>query len=474
MGAPMATAQVSITEFAADVNLLNTPLWPKQSEILREFWEGDYGLGVWALGRRSGKTLMAAISATYAACMLSSEYKQRLRPGEKYYVISVANSLDQARIALGQVKDLISGSPILRRLIVKEAVDSLELSNGCVFRALATSSRSGRGMSCPLIIFDELSHAVDSEGNAAGGSLYQALAPSVAQFGALGKILMLSSPWIQSGIFWHSFQQARSGSFPRMQAVQHATWQVNPYIDPAWLEQERARDPQMFAIEFGAEFSQSLSAFLDADSIEQAINRDRGPLPPLDKYKGRYYLSLDPAKGNRDNFVAAIVHLDNEFLTVDLWHEFQPTYANGKKLQVDISQVEAWIVEMHARYKFAKVVLDQYNSLATIQRLQRLMPIEELTWTAVTKTQAYSKLRQLFNSQSIELYPHRKGIEQLKGLIVQYRANGSWSVSGGSGAAVDDYASALAGSVLAARQPRPLVPPPQAFSVWHGPRATYS
>lgn len=65
---------ITISQFTADPGLLNTPLWSKQAEILEEFWQGNYAIAVWALGRRSGKTLMSAIVATYAACMLADEY----------------------------------------------------------------------------------------------------------------------------------------------------------------------------------------------------------------------------------------------------------------------------------------------------------------------------------------------------------------------------------------------------------------
>lgn len=431
---------------------MNLELWPKQAEILQEFWEGNFSLAVWALGRRSGKTLMSAVVATYAACMLSSEYKKHLRPGERFYIVSVANTLDQSRIALQGVKDLINSSPILKPLITRETSDTLELSNGAVFRALPASSRSGRGMACPLLIFDELAHAIDSEGNAAGGSLYQALSPSVAQFGRLGKILMLSSPWIQQGIFWDVFRQADSGQYPYMQRVNLPTWSVNPSISREWLEQERSRDPELFRVEYGAEFTGNVAAFLDSQLIDAAINYDRGALPPLQQFWGQYYLSLDPAKGNRDSYTATIAHYDGDRLVVDLFHQFSATWGDGKKTQVCVSEVEDWILSQHRLYGFRDVVLDQYNSQSTIQRLSGKLYIKELTWTASSKTEAYSKLRELVNAGNLELYPHTKGIQQLKNLTVKYRSGGTWDVSGGTGAAVDDYAAALAGAVLVAKQ----------------------
>ncbi|MBD1845328.1 hypothetical protein H6F89_18335 [Cyanobacteria bacterium FACHB-63] len=142
---------VRISEFARDRNLLNTPLWDKQSEILEAFFTQQSSIGVWALGRRSGKTLMAAIAAVYVGTMLADAYKKYLRSGERFYIITVANTIDQARIALGNIKDLVNGSPILKPMIERETADTLERSNGCVFRAMSASSRSGRGMACPFI-----------------------------------------------------------------------------------------------------------------------------------------------------------------------------------------------------------------------------------------------------------------------------------------------------------------------------------
>jgi hypothetical protein len=324
-------------------------------------------------------------------------------------------------------------------------------------------------MACPLLIFDELAHAVDTEGgNAAGSTLYQALSPSVAQFGSLGKILMLSSPWTQAGIFWDLFKQANSGQFEHMQVVNLPTWQVNPTISKEWLEQEKARDPELFRVEYGAEFTGNVAAFLDSQLIDAAINHDRSPLLPLDKFKGKYYLSLDPAKGGRDAYTDCIVHYDGDRLVVDKFHHFSPSWSDGKKTQISISEVEAWIEEHYKLYGFARVVLDQYNSQSTVQRLRGKLPIEELVWTSPSKTQAFSKLRELFNAGNMELYAHPKAVQQLKNLTVHYRANGIWDVTGGTGAAVDDFASALAGAVLIARrQIRQYEPVPAAsFSTW--------
>ena len=444
------TNRVSIVQFAEDSNLLREKLWPKQREILTDFWSGDYRLGVWSLGRRSGKTFMAAISAIYAAIVMADEYKKQLRPGESFYIVSVANSLDQAKFILNIIRESIEKSPILKSLIVRSTSDTLELSNGAIFKALPSSSRTGRGMSCPMLIFDEAAHFLDTDGNAAGDQLYQALSPSVIQFGKLGRIILLSSPWFQRGIFWDLYKQADSGQYPHLQRVNLPTWEVNPTIEKEELEQVKALDPELFRVEYGAEFNNNLSSFLDGQLLDVAINHDRGPLPPVPHLRGNYYLSLDPAKGARDAYTACIAHYESERLVVDLFHQFSAVWGDGKKNHVSIAEVEDWIIQQDKLYEFKEIVLDQYNSAATIQRLSDRLKIRELTWTASTKTQAYSKLRELVNGGKLDLYPHSKAIQELKNLGVTYRAGGTWSVSGGTGAAVDDFCSALAGCVLIA------------------------
>lgn len=440
---------IRISQFCSENSLLNLQLWEKQSEILEKFWQENYSLAVFALGRRSGKTLMASAVAIYAAIVLEPEYKKHLRANERFYIVSVATTLDQSKIAIQNIKDLVKNSPVLSQLIIRETADSLELSNGAVFKAMPASSRGSRGMPVALLIFDEIAHTIDSEaGNASGYSLYQALAPSVAQFGRLGKILLLSSPWVKSGIFWDLYQQSLSGEFSHMMCVNLPSWEVNPTLSKEFLEQEKRRDPQLFEVEYGAQFSGSVSAFLDWETIDNCVNQTRRELPPIPKFQGRYVLSLDPAKGGRDEYTACIAHYDNDRFVVDLLHKFEPNFSNGKKLQVDVNQVEDWIITKNSEYGFLIVVLDQYNSLSTIQKLTGRVNISELTWTQPNKMKAFGRMKELINAFNFEIYFHDQAIRQLKGLTLKLGSNGNWSVSGGPGAAVDDFASAIAGAVL--------------------------
>lgn len=77
------------------------------------------------------------------------------------------------------------------------------------------------------------------------------------------------------------FKQGSSGSFAHIQVVNLPTWEVNPTISREWLEQEKARVPELFAIEYEANFSQSLAAFIDPSLVDAAINHYYKPITAI-------------------------------------------------------------------------------------------------------------------------------------------------------------------------------------------------
>jgi hypothetical protein len=428
-------------------------LWPKQQEILDNLFADNVNHAIWALGRRSGKTFMAAIAALYM-CFVQDEYFiKKVRKGEKWYIIAVANDLGQSKIALDNIRQLIVNSPFEQE-ITRETSLEIEIRNGCVFQAIPASARASRGKAVVGIIQDELAFSIEGDANRGAEAMYTALAPSIAQFGKHGKIIELSSPYLTSGLFFEHFKQAQSGEFPGMQALQVPTWEINPSL--AWgcdfLENARKKDEETFYVEFGAQFRASNSVLLAPEIVDIAVNKDRSILPPNIEYKGTYVLALDPARGGvgRDDYTAVIVHYEGERLIIDKFHAFEPDFEIAGKKEVNIAKVDDWIREHHRIYDFQSIILDQFNSSASIQNLSKDYPISELAWSTSTKMKAFSKMKELFNAGLIELYPHKKAVWQLKNLSVIYRNSGQWNVTGGKESGIDDYAFALAGAVLEA------------------------
>ena len=442
---------LSCSEFAEHV--LGTPLWPRQEKLLNELFEDNISHAIWVLGRRSGKTFCASVAATYMAFCQDQYFRKRIRKNERFYIVTVANDLEQSKIALDNIRQLILNSP-LRQEILRDTTLEIEISNGCVFRAIPASARASRGKAVAAVVMDELAFSMDGDTNRGAEALYTALGPSIAQFGKYGKIIELSSPWLTSGLFYSHFQQANSGEFPGMRALQLPTWEVNPSLpfDCDFLQNALKKDEESFYVEFGAQFRGNQSCLLASEIVDAAINKQRTVLPPSQEFYGTYVLSLDPARGGvgRDDYTACIVHYDKGTLVVDKFHVFVADFEiNGKK-EVNIRGVEDWIREHHKLYNFDSIVLDQYNSSGTIQALSGDFPIEELTWSVSTKMKAFSKMKELFNSGLVDLYWHEKAVKQLKNLGVVYKASGQWSITGGKESGVDDYAFAFAGAVLQA------------------------
>lgn len=444
-------AVLRCSEFAK--HALGVKLWPRQEKILNGLFENKINHAIWAMGRRSGKTFMAAVAATYMCFVQADYFTRKVRKGEKWYIITVANDLSQAKIALENIRQLILNSPFEQE-VVREIAMEIEISNGCIFQAIPASARASRGKAVVAIIQDELAFSIEGDANRGAKAMYDALSPSIAQFGKYGKIIELSSPWLTDGLFFEHFKQAESGEYPGMQSLQIPTWEINPNLPWGcdFLENARKKDEESFWVEFGAQFAKSQSALLAPEIVDSAVNKDRSVLFPMKEYTGTYVLALDPARGGvgRDDYTACIVHYEGERLIVDKFHAFEPDFEIAGKKEVNIAKVEDWIKEHHRIYEFQSIVLDQFNSSATIQSLSKDFPICELAWSVSTKMKAFSKMKELFNAGLVEMYPHKKATFQLKNLSVIYRQSGQWAVTGGKETGVDDYAFALAAAIMEA------------------------
>ena len=432
---------------------LGLDLWPMQKKILDNLFDKKTNHAVWCLGRRSSKSTMAAIAAVYMAFCQEEHFRRKVRKGENFYVVTVANDLKQSKIALDFIRQLLVNSP-LEQEIVRETTLEITLSNNCTFQAIPASARASRGKAVAMAIFDECAFGIEGDANSGTKAMFDALSPSIAQFAPHSKILELSSPWIADGTFYEHFRQAESGEFIGMDCLKIPTWEINPGLPWGcdFLENARKKDPEAFEVEFGAQFKSNNAALVTAEIVESAVNKDRGVLFPEKEFTGTYVLSLDPARGGvgRDDYTACIVHYEGVRLIVDKFHSFEADFEIAGKKEVNMSKVEEWIKEHHRIYEFQCIVLDQYNSSFIIQNLSKEFPIAELAWSVSTKMKAFSKMKELFNAGLIELYPHSKAISQLKNLGVVYRSSGQWTVTGGKEVGVDDFAFALAAAILEA------------------------
>ena len=121
---------------------------PAPAARVRELW--------CVIGRRSGKSRVAALVATYIATCV--DHRQRLVPGETGSVLVLAASKSQASVVFGYVKGFLESSPILSRLIEEITADEVRLAGGVVIGVHSNNSKTVRGRTLLGCVFDETGH----------------------------------------------------------------------------------------------------------------------------------------------------------------------------------------------------------------------------------------------------------------------------------------------------------------------------
>ena len=129
-----------------------------------------------------------------------------------------------------------------------------------------------------MLVLDEVAHFLDTDGNASADAVLQALLPSLAQFGDQSRLILSSSPNGADGLFADWWHRAANGEIPGTVAHRFSTAEMNPEIDPAYLEAQRAIDPEWFRSEYEAEFVDGGGQYLDSYLIDAAVQLLGGSL----------------------------------------------------------------------------------------------------------------------------------------------------------------------------------------------------
>ncbi len=295
----------TLVDAARDRGLLGSTIewWPKQLELLRSLEDPQIRTHVWAIGRQSGKTSMAAALAVHNATM-RLDLDRVLPRYRKRHVLIVAPSEDQSKETLDTARALIEDSPLLLAMarFSSDRID-FDLGNGrrtCI-RAMPANSKTLRSKSASLCIVEEHAHFDDTAGPGSDERIYRALRPSMRRFGEKGKVLTVSTPHGESGKFYELFRDAETGALPQAVAVRAPSWEVDPTYTQAQQDADRAElGEDGFAEEVGAEFVSGRGSFFDLEGVRF----EAAPVPPEEGR--RWVIGLDAAF-SADMFGVAIV-----------------------------------------------------------------------------------------------------------------------------------------------------------------------
>ena len=89
-------------------------------------------------GRRGGKSFMLALVAVFLAAF--HDYRRHLSRGERGTILVVAVDRRQARTVLRYIKGLLTGVPMLSKMIERETAESFDLTNAVPLRCTLPAS----------------------------------------------------------------------------------------------------------------------------------------------------------------------------------------------------------------------------------------------------------------------------------------------------------------------------------------------
>jgi phage terminase large subunit-like protein len=454
----MLIQTLNILEFIAHPELLNDqtlsvaqqtflkvtyglPLNPEEIEIYQratgrsEYVPAEQKEATLIGGRRGGKdSKIAAPIAVYEAFR-----DHRLARGDCGYVTLIAPAKYQAQIAMRYIRAYLHSSPHLRKYIVRERSDEIDLANGVSIACYPCSYKSPRGISIVCSICDELAFWQHEETDAnPEEEVLSALRPAMATF-PTAKLIKISTPFRKEGILWREFQQRAE--------LDHLVWQMpspemNPTLLPSILEQERKHDEERFRREFLAEFTDQINAWITPETLEGCIVRGRTELPHVEN--ATYAVAVDPALKCSD-FALAILHRQADGAVVV---DRVQTWTGKKNAPLGYERVCEEIARITKQYSMNLVLGDQYCAAVIKQYFQKLgIHYKEHTFGAHTRPELFGNLKHLLVQRKIELLEDPALLQQLRALEERKRSDGNIDIRPRYGQK-DDLAVAVALAAL--------------------------
>lgn len=401
-----------------------------------------------SIGRRSGKSTLAAAIAAYEIYRLI----HKIDPHKFYGIalsqfislIAVATSREQAGELYGKVSGHFEACTFFRRF--RSAVNQTSakfqtpadmarygsfLDNPKARASVrisfhACNAKSLRGKGNLVVVLDEFAH-FNAEGGTSDDKVYEAVSPSTSDFspkkedGSLlhghetrsdARIIMISSPLGKQGKFYAQFQTGMNDpTLDNILCIQAPTWEVNPSIPAGEFRQKAAENLVSFFTEYGADFSdQTLGWIDDPQELLACVDVTARPLL-MGNPRVSYYLGFDLGLVNDPSSVA-IVHNEVDrhgktMVVLDYIDEIQAKkgkYQNKDRL--DFDEIADWLLDLSRRFHIKEGLFDQWNHIPLEQALLKrgLTQLKAEYMGSQLNSQIYQNFKAQMWDQKLRLY----------------------------------------------------------------------
>jgi hypothetical protein len=386
---------------------------------------------LWCLvGRRGGKSRVAALVAVYVACFI----KHKLAPGELGAVLVLSRSADQAGVILNYAKAFLQSSPVLRQEIASITATEVRLRNGLSIIVRANSFKTTRGRTLVACIFDECSFWRDETSALPDVETYSAVLPSLATVN--GMLISISSAYRRTGLMYAKHRDFFGVDSDDTLVIQGTTQQFNPTLDEGTIEASRKADPIAARSEWDSEFRTDLAAFLDDELIEKAIDHGRPlELPPQRDVFYRCFVDASGGSGH-DAYTIAIGHKSGDRFVIDLVRGTRPGVA------FDPAELTLAYGQLCKEYRIGTVIGDNYSAQWVAGAWSKTGV--SYVRSDIPKSQIYLEVLPLFSREAVNLPDHGKLLRELRLLERRTHRSGRDSVDHGK-TGHDDYANACCG-----------------------------
>jgi len=298
---------------------------------------------LWCLiGRRGGKSRIAAALAIYLATLC--DYAGKLAPGEVGMVLVLAASRQQAVVVFNYARGFLEASPLLEEQIDAVTAYEIRLKSGIVIGVHSNSFRTVRGRTLLACVFDELAFWRDAASASPDVETYRAILPALAT--TSGCLIAISSPYRRRGLLHDRHRDFFAKNDDDVLVVQGPSRLFNPTLDEGVIARARASDPEAARSEWDAEFRSDLTALLEDELIEAAIEHGRPlELPPRQEFT--YSCFVDASAGRHDAFCCGIAHRQGERVVMDV--------IRGRRPPFDPAGVAAEYAELAKSYRCSPV-----------------------------------------------------------------------------------------------------------------------
>jgi hypothetical protein len=218
--------------------------------------------------------------------------------------------------------------------------------------------------------------------------------------------------------------------------VSGASTDFNPTLSKDEIARAYEEDFQGANAEYGAQFRNDISAFIERQTVLDCINVGVKEIGPR---KCRYYGFVDPSGGSSDSMVLCIAHQEDGLVVVDALLERIPPFSPSDVVHEFAATLK--------RYGLSRVEGDKYAAQWTVEAFSKAGITYR--YCELTTSDLFRELVPALNTRSVHLLDNPRAIGQLCALERRVGRAGRDSISHAPGGH-DDVACAIAGAIYLA------------------------